>query len=190
VNKRGQFFFVTILCVVFVFSLLVPAWADTDYRCLNMCVRAGKPGTTCMSQCSYSLPVTSVPGTSPPTSAEQDLSGSTPKALADTLGNHRLLETLKPIDSNQILVNPKPASPYNESKDYHCLSQCLQSKMQYQACNMSCTTITTKNGQVVATTANGRQPQSEALARLQNRLLDQQSSSLSSQTSTQNSTRP
>lgn len=128
-------------CVFVLWGFAAPAVADTDYRCLNICVSGGKPESVCMPQCSYSR------------TSQNQTPGEASKQPSAPLPKHRILPTLLPVDNRSVILNDKPASPYNESKDYHCIALCLQERMQYDTCQSSCTTVRMKNGEPLSSAA-------------------------------------
>lgn len=102
--------------------------ADTDYHCLNDCVRNGKTSTSCLSQCSYNI--------KPPYSSDK-LENST---------SHNPLAAPQPL-SNNILLPPRTASSIPQSKDYKCVRECQRSGLQYQLCEQHC--IKPESGQKI-----------------------------------------
>jgi hypothetical protein len=118
------------------FLLLMPAWADTDYQCLKLCVQGGHNSSECMKQCTYD-------------SGTHDTTGKAQSQLQSGLANNRVLPTFLQNDPNTILNARKPTSEYNKSEDYVCAAQCLKSNVSYQMCSESCTSVTKKNGDVI-----------------------------------------
>jgi hypothetical protein len=101
-----------------VFSLAWPAWADTDYRCLNTCLTAGG-GNGCLHQCSYGQT-------------------TAPVAHKTATNVHKQFDPIVPTGGDTVLA-PHHVKPPAPSKDYHCVAQCLQAGGQYNLCNENCT---------------------------------------------------
>jgi hypothetical protein len=99
-----------------------------------------------MPQCSHDEEVKPIPKVSsglltPPTSALPT--------------NHKILAPLLPANNDaSLLASEKPITPVYETKDYRCVAQCLQNKMQYDTCEKSCTTVKSENGTAIGTKSN------------------------------------
>jgi hypothetical protein len=105
----------------------MPAHADTDYQCLNLCTNSGKPAAACLSACSYDAPASS-------SSHQADKS---PVKLP--LGqNHRIVDAPVDADSSLLLHKLKPQAD-SAPKDYVCMSNCLQESRLYSMCEQKCT---------------------------------------------------
>jgi hypothetical protein len=152
-------FFGRLLRVVLLVVAL-PAQANTDYRCLNLCVQSGHPQYNCMSQCStapslvpnQSQPLSgSIQNTDPSQSSSTQAGPSSAGIEVSGSVNHRLLAALTPLSNDEVVLSQiKPSSSaVNQEKNYVCMQRCLESKMEYDTCNDSCTTTTTKNGSQV-----------------------------------------
>ncbi|MDR3424503.1 MAG: hypothetical protein P4M13_05420 [Alphaproteobacteria bacterium] len=113
----------------------LPAWADTDYRCLSLCLKEGCAQGRCLAACASDR------GGAKPVSALKPPEG--------ILSHHRILPDLRSIDRSVILPDQKPPSPYRKTTDYGCVAQCLGAKMQYQTCTDRCASVEMKNGKVV-----------------------------------------
>jgi len=120
-----------IICVA-VLALLVaglaatPSRADTDQRCLALCINSGGRGPACLGQCTYNKPSRHDPASS----------GSAPTG-------HNVLTTLQPYTG---IIAPKPGRAKKADKDYACVTQCLRNGEQYQQCNASCTKSSCSTG--------------------------------------------
>jgi hypothetical protein len=136
-----------VLCAVVLLALAlvyaVPALADTDYHCLNQCVNAGKTGSICMPQCTFSA-------------ASKTNSGSSSAKVP--LGGHKVLTPMHQMDAQILVPKAKNLPRNNETKDFQCIAQCLRANRQYQMCNKNCTTVKTKNGNVILRKAQGFLP--------------------------------
>ena len=122
---------------------IMPVWADTDYRCLNVCVSSGKAESVCMPECTYGHG-----------SQEGGTPDGTLKPVALLPLNHRVLAPLQPLAENTLMPDKKTASSYGETKNYQCIARCLQNKMQYEICERDCTIVTMKNGGTVPSIGN------------------------------------
>jgi len=125
--KAALVFFGAILFVTF----STPSRADTDYTCLNKCVSTGSPSALCMANCSYNNVGT--------TSDTLGQTAPTKNGLASAkITNHRVLDTPLPMDGTILLKKPT-VQPQALTKDYGCMSVCLQQEKLYTACEQQCT---------------------------------------------------
>ena len=105
-----------LVALLTVFFAVVPAWANTtDYRCLNLCVNGGKSPYACRQQC------TLIDGAL----KQQEEAGL----------SHKLFDAPQ-VSNTVVLPNAKHATP--PPKDYQCINQCLQQRMNYDLCNITC----------------------------------------------------
>ena len=126
------------VCAVILLGNIMPVWADTDYRCLSLCLSGGKIEAVCMPRCSYDHV------------SRGQMPGETSKVLPTHLLNHRVLLPLQPIDNSNIQLNKQPAFPYRETKNYRCIAQCFHDKIGYGTCQRGCTVVTMKNGEAMS----------------------------------------
>jgi hypothetical protein len=102
-------------------GVVVPAKADTDQRCLSLCINNGGAASTCMPQCTYN-------------ETPHDAGAS----KINTLSPHDVLQAPTPAEGVLLLPTHKAAAPIAD-KDYVCLNQCLQDGGQYDRCSKTCT---------------------------------------------------
>ena len=95
------------------------ALASTDYQCLNACVNGGTPSAQCLSRCSYGTPA-SKPST------------------AASIDPHHVFKAPVPLGNEVFLKKPKPQMPQTPTKDYVCMSACLQQTVSYGMCEQQC----------------------------------------------------
>jgi hypothetical protein len=137
------------------FAFTSTAGAQTDYRCLNLCVTSGKSTYSCMDSCSGDPTQKAIAAQNLPVPAIDSRQLTQPiSPLSSNRGpgealNHRILSSLQPIGNNEVISSQKPVSPYIETKDYVCMTQCLQTKMQYNTCEKGCTNVTLKDGTII-----------------------------------------
>ena len=112
--------FVVVIVLALLFSS--PAVADTDYRCLNQCVRDGKTSTACMSECTYM-----------PAHAFRSNDSKN-----NTTDNHNPLATPQPVGEDTLL-EPKAPTALPKAKDYVCMATCQKNGMQSELCEKKCT---------------------------------------------------
>lgn len=117
--------------------------ADTDYRCLTLCVNNGNPSSACLLNCSYNLPAVS------PSSSSKDPAQSSSEPRSQALGApppaHKVFNAPVPY-SGVALPSKQKSAPAD--KDYACLSECLKNRVQYQMCEESCAKVSTDTTQV------------------------------------------
>jgi hypothetical protein len=99
---------------------VMPAPADTDYRCLHECVNGGRASSACLDDCTY-----------------------TPEHTFKNTNLNPLVAN-KPFTAPQplqehALVLPEPPETRHETKDYACAAKCQKSGRQYQLCEELCT---------------------------------------------------
>ena len=103
----------------------LPARADIDQRCLNLCVANGDSGGNCLPKCTYNE-----------SSAKH--SNAIPNAAAMAAPDpHNVFSAPKP--AGDIMLPTHTAKQNAHSKDYVCINQCLQQGGQYDLCNKTCT---------------------------------------------------
>jgi hypothetical protein len=124
--------FLFILLLVCLASL--PALADTDYRCLNLCTNSGRGASQCMTQCSY---VKAVPGTTMPGMVSGTATGSTTAPGASNTNVHNLIEAPVPA-GDEILLQRHVSQLGGSGTNYRCVGQCTKAGMQYQLCTSRC----------------------------------------------------
>lgn len=110
------------------------AFSDTDYRCLDLCIKSGKKSHQCMSSCSYESKAI--------------------KNKRDAVPGHGILPELQRLDRGAIIVDSAASKEARKSTDYKCLSLCLQSKIQYEMCHDSCTVKTEQDGHSIGVDSN------------------------------------
>lgn len=114
-----------LIFLVFSLGLAVPAYADTDYQCLRLCVNSGKTAAVCMPNCNYEPPRAS---------AADDLV----KPNIKTLSNHRVFSAPQDAGDTILLHKPLPRVQ-TPTKDYACMNICLQQNTTYALCERQCT---------------------------------------------------
>jgi hypothetical protein len=150
------------LCIrlLFIWSIGIEALANTDYVCLDACIKHEEKKSSCLLKCTYddSSSRTIKPSVSSNPSCLQTciknggqsavcvpqcttLSSSLatsplPAAKSPSFATHQLL---KPPLPNKELLLPKHSPPsHSTSINYTCLNLCLQGKLQYSLCSQRC----------------------------------------------------
>ena len=121
-----------LILLAFALFCATPTYANTEYRCLDLCRQAGKPAGDCMSVCTYTAKRASV----------------TKDPVASVLGNHRVFTPMQMAGDN-VTVNKDAPKP-QPHKDYACFNQCLQTHIAYDMCDQGCTSLTLPNGKLLA----------------------------------------
>ena len=108
------------LTPIFLFVLAFASFsaqADTDYRCLNECIKNGGSATACLTQCSY----------------------NNPKINEKIIPQNKNRELVVPVPIDSVtLPSAKTPTIESPSKDYACRTQCLKSGKQYKYCDGNC----------------------------------------------------
>lgn len=123
--------------------------ADTDYRCLNLCVNNGSAAVACRQQCAYDQPGQD---------AKAHAHAASPKA-------HKIFNAPQPL--NGIALTPPTAAKIRgvqaktnvSGKDYRCIQQCLQNGLQYQLCDQNCAKANCGHGSVLCKNTAGAVPE-------------------------------
>jgi hypothetical protein len=103
-----------LICMLIFAVIALPAWAETDYLCLNQCKRAGNASVECMQQC--------------------DLTPEKTKKSTHTTDEKK---EFSPLIQGTAKQRPSaPTAPIK--KDYTCKAQCLKDGMQYAFCEKKC----------------------------------------------------
>jgi hypothetical protein len=110
----------------------LPAWSDTDYRCLNLCTHDGGAAANCMPQCTYNQ---AQPGQKPSAASQVPTANSAP---SDTSTTHNAVVAPLPVGDQLVLPQSSVASK-PASEDYRCVAACLKTGIQYQLCKLRCT---------------------------------------------------
>lgn len=111
--------FDSLIVGMLVAGLSAPAWADTDYQCLNACVNGGETSPACMTRCSYK------------TSGAETSNRNVKRKGYEQFS--------VPVPTNKIVVpNAKDNNVSNTRKDFACFDQCLKQGLQYQLCEEKC----------------------------------------------------
>lgn len=128
-----------LLTAALILSAAVPALADTDYRCLADCIRAGNIGASCMASCSY-LGTTSLSVSQPLTVAQKQTAHSPFVAPAPT-------ESIVIAPPESFAASPggtpptrlsPTTQPLGPSTNYKCVNDCLGNGYQYGLCVQRC----------------------------------------------------
>jgi hypothetical protein len=115
------------------------ARADTDYRCLNVCLRGGKPGSKCLAQCTFTPFPASQGPLSPAQAALQPLSRHS-QFLAPNPSNDIVIfgpEAGPPIGTPQQSLSPT-TQPLGPSTNYKCVRDCEATGYQHGYCVAGC----------------------------------------------------
>lgn len=160
------------IILAFIFTVLLcgfyaQARAETDYPCLNTCIKSGKTAALCLPQCTredpaaHQRPKPSVtdyrcfnlctsggkPAAAclsqctyvPSSSAKLNLSPS--PAEGAQAASHNVLQAPVPA-GNTLLFSPHPVQTATPTKNYSCIAQCLHDGMQEELCNQNCIGVT------------------------------------------------
>ncbi len=104
-----------VLAMLLVMVCALPAWADTDHRCLSNCMREGGASAVCMGKCTYTH-APSLP--------------SVENAKPEPFAPLRRHGAIKSSDVAKKHVTPE--------KNYLCMSECLKQKTPYSFCEQRC----------------------------------------------------
>src|SRR5579871_2485849 len=116
--------------------------AETDYRCLTLCVDKGQSSASCMKECSYNNLAPS-PTPAPPGEAWQEtLKYSHRQFAAPVPVKDGLLLPSKNSDSvtksgSQLPPMTQKSQPLKEA-GYACVAKCEQKGMEYAFCEEKC----------------------------------------------------
>jgi hypothetical protein len=130
-----------ILGVIFVTLAIVPARANTDYRCLHDCMAGGASGRSCLVQCTY-VPIQKQP--SAPSIPGQGPTRQSPNAQFDApipIPTDQITappnQTAPPYATPQKGLSPTTA-PLGPSTNFQCMNTCTQQGYQHDYCLEAC----------------------------------------------------
>jgi len=159
------------LCVVALGAaqiFVAPSWADTDYPCLDACVKGGKTASACLSLCTHDQtadrqksetdyrclnlctrggkPAAACLSQCTYTKATGNASNNlrpSPPAMAEGAwaSSHDVLQAPVPV-GDTILIAPSLRALAKPDKNYACIPQCLHDGMQVELCNQNCAAVT------------------------------------------------
>ena len=140
------------LVLTLIAGFVIPAQADTDYRCLNVCVDSGKAAIDCRDQCTYNP---AIPNTKKAPAPQGHKIFEAPQPF-----NGIVLDSSNPaeagnLNSKIVAINPAHKKGGASGKDYQCIKQCLQGGLQYQLCDQSCTKSDCRPGSAICRGTEG-----------------------------------
>ena len=108
--------------------MVQPVQADTDYKCLNLCMKENKYSpAACMMSCSDYK--------------QKALENAAQKATSTS--KPREHKEFSPLSTNdRLMLGPKVRKLEKPSLDYQCQAECYKSGMQTATCQKNCTKTT------------------------------------------------
>jgi hypothetical protein len=146
-----------IVLAVFLQGLAPMAFADTDQRCLSLCMDAGYESNSCLGQCSSVQTPSSAsdggqmsPSSSSASASQQRMPGQvlpsqitapTPAQMGYVQAQqHNVFAAPQPFEGI-MLAPPASAASANlqTGANYQCVAECLHEGMQHSTCERLCT---------------------------------------------------
>jgi hypothetical protein len=144
-----------ILVLIAATMTVAPARADIDQRCLGLCINSGKSSTQCLEQCAYGRDAQPKTGMEPTGHNAKAVKPPPPPSEM----SHEVFKA--PVPSNETILPPKHASMSAQpSKDYHCVTACMQKGGQYSLCSDRCTRVSCEAGSPLCKDLRGSVPKS------------------------------
>lgn len=134
-RERTRFARRTVLAVVFAIVTAAPALADTDYRCLSDCIKAGRTAYACFATCSY--PGEASPPLQPQGPAQKQSAHSPFTAPAPS--SEIVVPGFSPLPAGTPASRLSPTTqPLGPSTNFRCVNSCLANGYQHELCVQNC----------------------------------------------------
>lgn len=134
-RDRTRFARRTVLAITLTIMTAASALADTDYRCLSDCIKAGRTANVCFATCSY--PGKELPALQPQGPAQKQSAYSPFTAPAPS--NEIIVPGLFPLPEGTPASRLSPTTqPLGPSTNFRCVSNCLANGYQHGLCVQNC----------------------------------------------------